>query len=104
MVYGPSHSPASALGLRVEQAKADPADLNEIVADTAATALRSREQTRPVCHHNIQTANSLATAIGVRDEANRRIGETEAGVTARAPFHRQFDDLPPARSERLRLR
>src|SRR5215207_2599570 len=89
--------------LRIEQAKADAANVNNIIVNTAATTLRRVKQTRTIRHPNIKTTKPFSTTIGVRHEAQRRIIETQAWETSRVLFHRKLHDLTPPRRKCLWL-
>ena len=63
------------------------------------TTLGSREQTRAVRDHQIYAAESFPTTIGIFDEANAGVVETQICIPSRVRLYRQLDDLPPTGGE-----
>ena len=92
------------IALSLNQAKANAADVDKILRDTTPTTFGGGEQTRAVRDHEIHAAESLATAIGIFDEAKVGVVEAQTRMPSRVRPHRQFDDLPPTGGEVRRIR
>src|SRR5262245_50161725 len=61
------------------------------------------EQTRAVRDHEVHAAESLATAVGIFDEADTGVVEAQARTPFRVRLGRQLGDLAPAGGEVRRV-
>src|SRR5262245_15662482 len=72
MVALPGYSQRQ-IALFLNQAKTDATDVDNLFREATSTTFGGGQQTRAVCDHEIQAAESCATAVGIFDEANAGI-------------------------------